>query len=338
MNVRNSWLLSLIVVLALSRNDAVDGASATGHPSVAPTAWQEGYVDAGAGVRLFYRVIGNASRDTIVVLHGGPGFTSAYIADDLEPFAKRYTLIFYDQRGSGRSTLVADSAELTGQRFAEDLNAVRQHFRLDRVTLLGHSWGSGLAALFAIQYPDRVRSMLLVGSMSPMRSGLAQVFGRINGGRDSLGQRRLREARTSWYADTGSAAKCRAFQVEWFQPFLPNPSVLQRSRGDFCAGTPEALRNAEGTVGRYTMPSLGDWDWRTALHTVKARTLVLHGTADVFPTDQARAWAAALPNARLLLLDGVGHFPYLEAPERFGAALDAFMAGRWPPDAVVATP
>lgn len=299
---------------------------------------QDGYVDAGGGVRLYYRVIGRATPDTILVLHGGPGLSSSYIADDIAPVATRYTLIFFDQRGSGRSTLVSDSVALTGERFADDVDAVRRHFRLDRVTLLGHSWGSTLAAMFAIRYPERVRSMLLVGSMAPTRTGNDEVLKNIRAARDTAGQRRLREARTVWYADTASVVKCRAFQVEWFQPFFADPAILRRSRGEFCDGTPEALKNAEGRVGRFTVPSLGDWDWRSALRSVKARTLVLHGTLDVIPPGQARVWAESLPNARLVLFEGVGHFPYLEAPEQFGRALDAFMAGNWPPQAIEPKP
>jgi len=300
---------------------------------VSPARQQEGFVDAGGGVRLFYRVMGSA-RDTIVVLHGGPGFSLAYIADDLAPLAARHTLVLYDQRGTGRSTLVSDSAALTGERFAEDLEAVRLHFGLGRVTLLGHSWGAGLAALYAIRHPERVEGLLLTGAIPPMRSGLRRDISAMNARRDSTGQRRLLEARAAWRADAGDAAACRAYYVEWFQPFFADPAVLRRTRGDFCAGTPEALRNKVASVDRYTFASLGDWDWRPALRGVRARTLVLQGRLDVFPPETAREWIAALPDARLLVLEGVGHFPYLEAPERFAAAVDDFMAGKWPPGAV----
>jgi proline iminopeptidase len=294
---------------------------------------QEGHIDAGGGVRLFYRVLGVAP-DTIVVLHGGPGLSLAYLADDLAPLAARHTLILYDQRGAGRSSLVADSAALTGERFVQDLEAVRRHFRLERVTLLGHSWGAGLAALYAIRYPERVQSMLLVGAMPPTRSGLVRAFTALDARRDSAGQRRLRATRAAWRADSGSAAACRAYYVEWFQPFLADPAMLRRTRGDFCAGTPEALRNKMASVDRYVFASLGEWDWRAALRAVRARTLIFQGRSDVFPPSSAREWVTALPEARMLLLDGVGHFPYLEAPDRFGAAVDAFMSGGWPPGAV----
>lgn len=302
-------------------------------PTRAAPSLQAGHVDAGGGVRLFYRVLG-ASPDTIVVLHGGPGFSLAYLAEDLAPLAVRHTLILYDQRGAGRSTLVADSAALTGERFAEDLDAVRRHFRLEHVTLLGHSWGAGLAALYAIRYPERVQSMLLVGAMPPTRSGLVRAFTALDARRDSAGQRRLRATRAAWRTDSGSATACRAYYVEWFQPFFADPAVLRRTRGDFCAGTPEALRNKMASVDRYVFASLGEWDWRAALRGVRARTLVLQGRSDVFPPSSAREWVAALPDARVLLLDGAGHFPYLEAPRGFGAAVDVFTSGRWPPGAV----
>src|SRR6266540_6817641 len=122
---------------------------------------REGYVDADGGVRLFYRIVGTG-RDTVVVLHGGPGFSMSYLAADIEPLAARHVLLFYDQRGTGRSTLVTDSASLDGQRFAEDLEAVRSQFGLQRLTLLVHSWGAGVAALYVAQHPERVGRLLIV--------------------------------------------------------------------------------------------------------------------------------------------------------------------------------
>jgi len=61
--------------------------------------------------------------------------------------------------------------------------------------------------------------------------------------------------------------------------------------------------------------------------------LVLHGSQDPIPVSAAKEWAAAFPNARLLLLEGVGHFPYVEAPGAFFPAVDVFLAGEWPKEA-----
>jgi len=107
-------------------------------------------------------------------------------------------------------------------------------------------------------------------------------------------------------------------------------AAMSRSQGDFCAGTPESRRNKIISVDRYVAASLGSWDWRPALGRVNAPVLIVHGSADPLPPAGGREWAAALPDARLLLLQGVGHFPYLEAPEAFFSAVDTFLRGSWP--------
>jgi pimeloyl-ACP methyl ester carboxylesterase len=122
----------------------------------------------------------------------------------------------------------------------------------------------------------------------------------------------------------------RAYYKVFFSAHFSDTAAMRRSRGDFCAGTPEAIRNKLEGLDRFTVQSLGDWDWRPALRAVTAPALVIHGTADFIPAESSRAWAAAFPNGRLLLLEASGHFPYLEAPEQFFAAADAFLDGRWP--------
>ena len=290
---------------------------------------QEGYVEAGGGVRLFYRLVG-AKPDTVIVLHGGPGFTMEYLARDLTPLGAHHTLLFYDQRGAGRSTLVSDSAALDGQRFAEDLEAVRQHFRLERVTLLGHSWGAGVAALYASRYPDRIGRLLIVDGIPLREQELVQAFEELAARRDSATRQQMRTLMERRRANPGDTTACHAYYVLWFRPFFVDPTAMSRSQGDFCAGTPESRRNKITSVDRYVAASLGSWDWRAALRLVNAPALVIHGTADVLPPAGGREWAAALPDARFLLLQGVGHFPYLEAPETFFIAVDRFLRGSWP--------
>jgi proline iminopeptidase len=290
----------------------------------------EGFADAGDGVRLFYRTIGTG-RDTVVVIHGGPGLSSDYFADHLSPLAERgHTLLFYDQRGAGRSSLVSDSTALVADRFADDLEAIRRHFGLQRMTLLGHSWGAAVVALYATQRPERVERLLIVSGIPPQRRDLVQAFRALGARLDTISRRQLQEAWETWLADPGDVTACRAYHVLWFVPFYGDAAASSRSRGDFCAGGPEALRNSVNSVGRFTMPSLGEWDWRPVLSGVTAPGLVIHGTVDRLPMEGAREWAAALPGARLLLLEGIGHFPYVEAPETFFAAVDTFLRGGWP--------
>lgn len=292
----------------------------------------EGHADAGAGVRLFYRVAGSG-EDAVIVLHGGPGFTMEYLAADLEPLGETHTLIFYDQRGAGRSTLVTGSTALDAQRFADDLEAIRLHFGLESVTLLAHSWGAGVAALYAARYPEQLDRMVVVGGIPLQRSHLVRAFERLAESRDAIEARDMEAASQAWLADPGDATACRAYYTLWFRPFFGVNEAADRSKGDFCAGTPESLANKITNVDRFTAASLGEWDWRPALSAVDAQTLVIHGTADVLPMEGARDWATTLPDARLLVLPGIGHFPYVEAPETFFGAVEQFLQGRWPVEA-----
>jgi proline iminopeptidase len=97
------------------------------------------------GVDLYCKVVGTGP-DSILMVHGGPGLHSGYMAADFAGFAKRHALIFYDQRGAGRSTVISDSTRLGLDAHVRDLEAVRAHYRLNQAVLLGHSWGAGLIA------------------------------------------------------------------------------------------------------------------------------------------------------------------------------------------------
>lgn len=297
----------------------------------APPRW-EGLVTTPDSVQLFTRLVG-AGPDTVVILHGGPGFTMEYLAADLEPLADRHTLLFYDQRGAGRSTLVSDSTGLSAQRFVDDLEAIRAHFGLKQVTLLGHSWGAGVAALYAARYPASVKQLLIVDGVPLRLSELVDGFGAMTRARDSSERAAMQTWMDTRRAHPEDPAACLAYYRLWFRPFFVDSTALQRSRGDFCAGTTESRRNKLFAVDRFTMASLGDWDWRASMKTFPARTLVIHGTVDPIPLASAEEWAATLPNARLLALPSVGHFPYLEVPDAFFSAVNIFLAGDWPADA-----
>lgn len=286
-------------------------------------AIHDGYVDNG-GVKLFYHVVGTGA-DTLIVIHGGPGFTMDYFATDLEPLALHHTLLFYDQRGAGKSTLVSDSAGLTADKFVDDLEVIRQHFHIEKVAILGHSWGAAIAALYAIRYPDQVSRMIIVGGLPVTGRERDKAFGEVAAKRDPAtknAMQRWYEARVRDPADTGA---CRAYYRLWFVPFFADPAAMGRSRGDFCAGTPNSRRNKIEHVDKYTFASLGDWDWRPGLGHLRAPVLIVQGTADIFTEPMGRAWAASVPNGRLLVLPHAGHFPYLEVPEQFFSAVDSFL-------------
>ena len=290
----------------------------------------DGYVDAGDGVRLFYRLIGSGP-DTLVIIHGGPGMSFEYFGHELDPLASLgHALLFYDQRGAGRSTLVHDSAGLQARRFADDLEAVRRHFKLKSLNTLSHSWGPAVVALYAPSHPEMLGRTILVGGIPLRMSELAEVFQRLQASRDTASRRRLEEAEATMRANPEDPAACRAYNAIWYYPFFIDPGGPVSRRLEACSGSGAALRNRVENVDRYTLPSLGDYDWRRAMAQIQAPTLVIHGDKDVIPVETAREWATTMPNARLFVMRGYGHFPYMEAPEPFFATVHQFLNGRWP--------
>ena len=129
-----------------------------------------------------------------------------------------------------------------------------------------------------------------------------------------------------------------AYNAEFVLGYYADTSALRRATGSVCDAPVPALRNAS-RVNRSVFASLGDWDWRPAAARLPVRTLVLHADGDPIPVAAAREWAAALPDARLLVIAGGGHFAYVERPDAYFGAIDAFLGGRWPAGAeVVRTP
>src|SRR5438093_241222 len=105
-------------------------------------------------------------------------------------------------------------------------------------------------------------------------------------------------------------------------------------RSDPCRWPNEWPENRAGSAKPLRGP-LAETDWRPRVRAARAPTLVVHGTEDAIPLAASRAWARTLPDARLLVVEGSGHFPPLERPDVFFPAVDAFLAGAWPPGAEV---
>src|SRR5205085_1587252 len=124
-----------------------------------------------ANVRLYAREIGQGPP--IIVLHGGPDFDHSYLLPDLDRLADGFRLIYYDQRGRGRSADHVEPEDVTLTSEVADLDEVRQHFQLESSALLGHSWGAVLALEYALRHATRVSHMILMNPAPASASDLA---------------------------------------------------------------------------------------------------------------------------------------------------------------------
>lgn len=302
-----------------------------------PQLPREGYIRTSDGVRLFYKIVGSGS-DVLVAVHGGPGNSLNSILPDLEPLAKNRTVIYYDQRGGGRSDLIKDREKLSISKHIEDLEAVRLFFKLDKMTLLGNSWGGILIGFYAAAHPDKIERMIFHSPGEPTKAltdkADAELQSRINR-QFSAEQKKRYEFLSNpqnWVKASDPKAVCR----EFYQLLLPfyvskaeNAALL---KGDVCAGSDDAVRYQQ-FVNEQIMNSLGDWNLLPSLGAVKAPVLVIHGAADPTLVESPEAWASAMSNAQLLIIDGAGHLPHVEQPEIFFKAVETFLEGSFPPEA-----
>lgn len=292
----------------------------------------EGFVPTEDGGRIFYRFVGTGT-DTVVVLHDGPALHMGAVAPDLAPLARRHVLLFYDQRGGGRSDSAA--ARRTGAWTRDpllnteqtwQLEALRRHFGMERMTLLGHGWGAGLAALYASERPARVDRLVLLSPIPPSKEPHARdAEARL---RERLGARAGRTDSLAVALRMGEDVRrsCRElFRIRW-SAMAATPRAARRIRARPCDAPEDALRRYPATAER-AWGLLRTWRWQPMLADVRARTLVVRGADDPAPLEAARDWTASIPGARLLEIPGAGAFPHAERPELFFPELERFLGG-----------
>jgi proline iminopeptidase len=295
-------------------------------PAASELRATEGYFAGVDGIRLFYRRVGRG-RDTLVFLHGGPGSNFRGSGDFMEPLAAGRTLIMYDQRGSGLSEIVADPNRLTAGDHVRDLEALRRHFGIARMTLIGLSWGSGLAAMYAAEHPERVDRLLLVSPMPPTKDFFETRRARLGAllGDAALSRRGRIVASLAAAGDDETVSLCRELSDLTFRLYLAVPTTEKlRQAARRCEIPPAAIRNRP-VVEAATVASLGEWDFRPLLARLRMPALVLEGAESNVPLDATRVWADVMPNARLLLIPAAGHELFVDQPATFAEAAEQFL-------------
>jgi proline iminopeptidase len=245
----------------------------------------------------------------VVVLHGGPGAHHDYLLPQYDRLATDRALLYYDQRGGGRSPVPRDTP-VGWREHVADLEEVRRELALERLTLCGYSWGGLLAVLYLLEHPDRVERLALVSPASvtvAYRRQFDEEFARRMATPEIV---RAREALRA----SGVRDQRRAFELSVAGYFRDFRDAKNLTAFRVNARTQQAVWD-----------SLGEYDLREQLRALrpKPHALILHGTFDPIPIAGSRELAALL-GADLVELP-VGHCPHVEATEDFVRTLDAFL-------------
>jgi proline iminopeptidase len=265
------------------------------------------------GVPIRYVVDGGGDAPSLVVLHGGLGLDHTLYRRTLRPLADDRAVVYFDQRGNGRS-VPADVSSITMERLADDVVALADHLGLGRHLVLGHSYGAFVAQELALRHPDRLSGMVLV-SATPGQLGTGEVEDE-----HGVGPPFPPEVVA---LISGPPPSDDAEMAAGMQDLMP--AYFHR---------PEALDLAaveEGTVFRAAAMARGfevlaSWSAVDRLSSITVPTLVLAGRHDVFTAwPQAHRIASRVPGAEVVVFEDSGHFPWLEEPEAFFERVRAWL-------------
>lgn len=293
-----------------------------------------GFLQGDDGADLYYEVIGSGD-DTVVVVHGGPGAGMHSVFPDIKPLAEDFILIFYDQRGGGKSTLPKDTTKLQPEDFTQDLEAIRSHFNLGKMNILTHSFGSILVAEYTLEYPENLNRIVFHGATGPVRADMAEYYRKTaenaSPSLDTSLSNRASELLQSLLNGTAENAQetCREYESIGIKlAELRGETVTYQ--GTTCSGSPESVEYYYKYTAQLAPQYYGMWDYTSNLGHVKAPLLVVYGEKDTLAQQTQHDWVSSLQNSRLLLVPNAGKAAFSDNPEFVFPAITSFFNGEWP--------
>jgi proline iminopeptidase len=269
-------------------------------------------------VPLFWAAYGREGAPRLLVLHGGPGASHDYLLPQMLRLAEEYDLLFYDQRGGGRSR-PSDNAPITWRTQVDDLAAVVGEFQLHPLSVVGYSWGAMLALLYAIDasratlvQPER----LLLIDPAPLTQQFRAAFEAEFARRQSSAE--VQAMREELAASGLRERDPEAYRQRTFELGVAGYFADPRRARDL---TPFRVT---GRVQQAVWESLGDFDLVRDLTDVRLPAIITHGREDPIPLESSLAAARALA-AELIVIDDCGHVPYVEQPGILFPALVRFL-------------
>lgn len=272
-------------------------------------------------VPLYWAEYGAAEAPPLLLLHGGPGASHAYLLPQMLELAREHRVITYDQRGGGRSRHDDDRASISWQDQVADVAHVASELGVTPLDLVGYSWGALLALLYATEAH--------AGRAAPMPVRLALID-------PAPVTRQYREGFEREFARRQASPEVAALRDELAKSGLKerDPDAHRQRMFELSvAGYFAAPRRAHdltpfrvtGRVQQSIWNSLGDFDLLPALRDLRLPAFVVHGRQDPIPLASSEAVAHAL-GAELLVLEDCGHVPYVEQPEQLFPPLLAFLS------------
>jgi proline-specific peptidase len=295
--------------------------------SSTPSARREGFLPFWE-FRVWYRILGELDqpapgRFPLLVLHGGPGGSHNYL-QPLEALAQSgRPVVFYDQLGGGNSERPDDPTLWNIDLFLEEVGAVRRELGLERVHLLGHSWGAMLALSYALMEPSGLLSLVLAGALANASLHMAEV--------DKLREQLPPEVQEvlSHHEEAGTTddpayeEAMMAFFAGHLCKLDPWPEYLLEGLEHM---NPQVYQTMWGASELHPTGNLKDWDVSPSLGEIRVPTLLLSGRYDLCTPAEQKVMREGIPGSEWVLFEDSSHVLHAEEPERFLEVVEGFLS------------
>jgi L-proline amide hydrolase len=280
------------------------------------------------GYRVWYAIIGETEeipgRLPLLCLHGGPGACHDY----LEPLAAMAKggrrVIFYDQLGCGNSDQPDNPSLWTVPLFIEEVGVVRRALRLDRLHLLGQSWGGMLAMEYALTQPVGVASLTIASSPASMIQWVAEA-NRLRRSLPADVQATLLRHEAAGTADSNEyQSAMMVFYRRHVIRLDPMPEPIARTFAKL-ERNPHVYRTMNGPSEFHVVGNLKDWDIVARLSEIGTPTLVTSGRYDEATALIAETVHRGIRGSEWVVFENSSHMAHAEEPDRYMTVLDEFL-------------
>lgn len=311
---KNLWFLLFLGILffciasKINAEEMRPDAGGDGH-----TEWAKAVANSADGTSIAYYVRGVRKPGTVplVVISGGPGSNHRYmrVGGAMDELARHRQVVMFDQRGTGHSGPAGDAPKLND--WAMDVDAIRRALGVEKIDLLGHSFGGMVVMAYVDQFGAHARAIVFNNSTGPTlkstKSLLADVF----------------PDRVKIWADVRAGLPKR-FKASAIQVFTEMEFVDPERASTFVNAIADYTYNIE--VNNALRQDMATLDFTEVMQKLEIPVLVLHGRYDpVISPGTASALAGIIPNAKLHIMEGTSHLPFAEVPSRYAKAANEFL-------------
>lgn len=286
---------------------------------------QEGFLPVEDGYRIWYRSVGGGEHENIplIILHGGPGAPHDYL-ENLEALASETRrVIFYDQLGCGKSDQPDDLSRWQVPRFVEELATVRRELGLDRVHILGHSWGGMLAIEYALTQPQGLVSIIFSNTTSSIPLWVAEANRLREDLPPEVNAMLLRHEAAGTTDDPEYQEAMLVFYDRHVVRVKPWPDFVRRTLDNI---SQPVYYTMNGPSEFHVIGTIKDWDRTDRLPEIHLPTLILSGRYDESTPMINQVLHKGLSGSEWVIFEHGSHLAHVEEPELYMQKVQAFLS------------